>query len=216
MIRLSTAVLILGFGSLACAGAEAAPPTPQTQAAKPPAQPRKPAAPATTPDGQPVNAQAQEQAPVLQDFKKRIDEYVKMRDQADNTAKPQKTTTEGGDIREAQMSLAERVGVARKGAKQGDMFTPEIAALLRRLLRLESKETGTKEGISEGNPGEGVPFTINGTYPDKEPLATMPPNVLETLPQLPKDLEYRFVKKHLILRDARANLIIDYMLNAIP
>jgi len=43
----------------------------------------------------------------------------------------------------------------------------------------------------------------------------VPPNVLASLPPLPKDIEYRFVNKHLILRDARANLIIDYIPNAL-
>ena len=37
----------------------------------------------------------------------------------------------------------------------------------------------------------------------------MPPNVLAALPPLPKDIDYRFVGKNLILRDTRANLIID-------
>ena len=36
------------------------------------------------------------------------------------------------------------------------------------------------------------------------------------LPQLPENLQYRFVGKHLILYDVRGNLIVDYMLNAIP
>ena len=40
--------------------------------------------------------------------------------------------------------------------------------------------------------------------------------VLESLPKLPDNIEYRFVGKHLILRDMRANLVIDYILNAIP
>ena len=44
----------------------------------------------------------------------------------------------------------------------------------------------------------------------------MPPNILAAMPALPKDIEYRFIEKHLILRDARANLIIDYVPNAIP
>ena len=61
-----------------------------------------------------------------------------------------------------------------------------------------------------------VSFKVNGPYPDKQPVATVPPNVLAALPQLPKDIEYRFIEKHLILRDARANLIIDYIPNAIP
>jgi hypothetical protein len=158
------------------------------------------------------NADAQ----TLMDFKARIDAYVKMREQADNTAKPQKQTAEPADIKEAQMSLAERIGVARKGAKPGDIFTPPIASLFKRLLRPESKETGTKAVIHEDNPGAGVPFKINAPYPDTEPLSTVPANVLEALPQLPADIEYRFVQKHLILRDTRANLIIDYLSNAIP
>lgn len=53
-------------------------------------------------------------------------------------------------------------------------------------------------------------------YPENEPLSTVPPNVLMTLPMLPEDMEYRFVGKHMILRDARANLIIDYIANALP
>ena len=40
-------------------------------------------------------------------------------------------------------------------------------------------------------------------------------NFLLSLPQLPEDIQYRFVGKHLILYDAKANLIIDFMLNAI-
>ena len=59
------------------------------------------------------------------------------------------------------------------------------------------------------------PFKVNTFYPDKEPLSTVPPNVLQTLPPLPEEIEYRFIQKHLILRDARANLIIDYIPNAI-
>jgi hypothetical protein len=161
---------------------------------------------------QPVNADAK----VLADFKGRLDKYVELRKSADDTAKPMKETTEAADISEAQKSLAERIALARKGAKQGDIFTPEVAALFRRLLRPELKEKGTKEQIKDDNPGAGVPFRINAPYPDTEPLSTVPPNVLAALPALPEDMEYRFVQKHMILRDGRANLIIDYLLNAIP
>ena len=59
-------------------------------------------------------------------------------------------------------------------------------------------------------------FKVNGPYPDKQPVATVPPNVLAGAAAAAEDIEYRFVDKHLILRDARANLIIDYVTNAIP
>ena len=81
-------------------------------------------------------------------------------------------------------------------------------------MRPEVKEKGAKEIMKEDKL-EGVPFKINAAYPDKQPLLTSPPSVLGNLPPLPKDIEYRFVNKHLILRDARANLIIDYIPNAI-
>jgi hypothetical protein len=61
-----------------------------------------------------------------------------------------------------------------------------------------------------------VPLKINVKYPEKEPLSTVPPNVLLSLPKVPEELEYRFVGKYLILRDARANIIVDFIPNAIP
>jgi hypothetical protein len=87
--------------------------------------------------------------------------------------------------------------------------------VFKRLLRPEAKQPQTKEAMKEDKPVV-VSFKVNGPYPDKQPVATVPPNVLAALPQLPKDIEYRFIDKHLILRDSRANLIVDYMLNAIP
>ncbi len=50
---------------------------------------------------------------------------------------------------------------------------------------------------------------INGTYPAKKPLSTVPPNVLAVLPRLPDDIQYRFVRRHLILLDTRAGVILE-------
>jgi len=158
----------------------------------------------------PVNPQAA----ILADFKDRLDKYVELRNKADDSAPKQKKTPEPSEIKDAQHALGERVGVARKGAKQGDIFSPDIAAHFRRLLRPEVKTAGARDLIKDDNPGN-IPFKVNGPYPEKEPLSTVPPKVLASLPDLPKDIEYRFVGKHLILRDARANLIIDYIPNAI-
>jgi len=155
-------------------------------------------------------------AAVLADFKMRVDKYVALRRKADDSAPPLKKTEDPAKIREAQQALVERIGAARAGTKQGDIFTPEITAQFRRLLHPEMKEAGTKAAMKDDQPAPGtVTLKINGPYPDKEPLATVPPNVLASLPPLPKDVDYRFVGKHLILRDVRANMIIDYIPNAI-
>jgi hypothetical protein len=158
----------------------------------------------------PVNMNAQ----VMADFKARVDQYVELRKKADDSAPPLKESKDAAKIKDAQQGLAERIGAARAGVKPGNIFTPEIAAAFRKLLRPEIKEPGTKATLKEDKPAA-VPFKVSGPYPDKQPLATVPANILEALPTLPEGIEYRFVDKHLILRDANANIIIDYMLNAI-
>jgi hypothetical protein len=163
--------------------------------------------------GQATNPDAQS----MVDFKKRVDKYVALRKSADDAVPPLKQTEEPAQIHRAQQSLAERLRAARSTAKQGDIFTPAIAAQFKKLLRPETRDTATKAAIKDDNPGA-IAFKINGPYPEKEPLATVPPNVLAALPKLPEkqDIDYRFAGKHLILLDARANMVIDYIPNALP
>ena len=72
----------------------------------------------------------------------------------------------------------------------------------------------TKSAMKEDAP-KTVPLKVNAPYPEGVPLPTLPPNLLANLPQLPENLEYRIVDKHLILRDVDANLIVDFIPNAI-
>jgi hypothetical protein len=60
------------------------------------------------------------------------------------------------------------------------------------------------------NPGK-VPLRVNGRYPDGVPLTTMPPPILGALPKLPEHIEYRFIGHRLLLLDVHAQLIVDYM-----
>ena len=48
------------------------------------------------------------------------------------------------------------------------------------------------------------------------PLATVPPLILNRLQPLPDGLEYRFMGRDLILRDSKANLIVDFVHEAVP
>ena len=42
-------------------------------------------------------------------------------------------------------------------------------------------------------------------------LTPVPTGILRALPPLPDGLEYRFIPQHLVLYDARANLVLDYV-----
>ena len=57
---------------------------------------------------------------------------------------------------------------------------------------------------------------VNARYPDSVPVTTVPVDVLQTLPKLTEDLEYRFIGDALILFDVHAHIIADYIEHAIP
>ena len=48
------------------------------------------------------------------------------------------------------------------------------------------------------------------------PVSTVPPQVLQTLPKLSEDMEYRFIGDRIVLLDAHAHLIADFIDDALP
>lgn len=162
-----------------------------------------------------VNPDAQ----LLLEFNKRVQAYMEVHNRLEKKGPPLKTTEDPAKIRASQQALATAVRAERAGAKQGEIFTPEIAALFRRLMYPEIKgEQGaqTKKAMKEDAPTpNSIPLKVNAVYPDSAPLPSVPPNLLASLPKLPEDLEYRIIGRDLILRDVHANLIVDVLLNAI-
>jgi hypothetical protein len=156
------------------------------------------------------------------DFRKKVDDYVKLRDDAAKNAPPMKDQATPAEISAAESTLGKEVRAMRANAKRGDFFTPATQAMFRRLLRpaVKGPDGGeNKQAIKDDAPEpKEIPFQVNASYPKHLPLSTVPPDVLQSLPALPKDqhVEYRFTGKHLLLYDATANLIIDFMLNALP
>jgi hypothetical protein len=63
---------------------------------------------------------------------------------------------------------------------------------------------------------QSVPLRVNYPYPVSAELTEMPPTLLLKLPQLPRELRYRFVGHHMLLVDRDSNLIVDYMAGALP
>lgn len=144
---------------------------------------------------------------IAPDFSARIWQYSELRSELEKGVPGLRVTEDPREIRRAQRALAKRIRVARDGARQGDIFTAAISVEFREVLRLEM-DADTWAAIMDDNPGE-FSNRINGTYPGKRPLSTVPPNILARLPRLPEDVQYRFVGPHLILLDTRANLILD-------
>ena len=169
-----------------------------------------------------LGAQAQKVNPdaqVLQEFTKRIEAYMDLHNRLEKKAPPLKTTEDPAKIKASREGLSAAIRAERKHAKQGEIFTPQIAAIFRRLMYPEVKGpegAETKKAMKEDAPKAGtVAIKVNAAYPEAAPLPSVPPNVLANLPKLPEDLEYRVIGRNLILRDVHANIIVDYLPNAI-
>jgi hypothetical protein len=144
---------------------------------------------------------------IVADFSARVWSYFELRSKLEKGLPALTVTDDPAEIRSAVRALARQIRVARAEAKQGDIFTPTISVEFRKALILEMN-ANTWAAIMDDNPGEF--FTqINGTYPEGKPLSTVPPNILAVLPRLPDDIQYRFLGRHLILLDTRANVILD-------
>ena len=161
----------------------------------------------------PVNTDAR----ILAAFGERVKQYAALRDQVDGGAARQTQTDDPAKLDAQQKALAANIQKKRAGAKPGDIFTPDVQPLFKRLLKPALKGADgadNAKAIKEEKPA--VALKVNVPYPQTQPLSMVPPDVLKQLPPLPKDIEYRFVQQHLILFDARATLIIDVLPNAIP
>lgn len=203
--------VFLSCTGIACAADATQSGPPQTKGTAPDAQTKKTAEP---------EQKSSADAALLKDFKDRVDLYMKVYEKQEKGAAQPKETSDPAKIKTTQDTLAARIQAARSTAKHGDVFTPEIRQLFRRLMYPETKGPDgpeTKKAIKEDGPPppQSKTLKVNARFPEGEPLPTMPPNLLARLPQLPEELEYRILGKDLILRDVNANLIVDFIPNAI-
>jgi hypothetical protein len=121
-------------------------------------------------------------------------------------------------IAAAQSELANKVRVARAGVKQGEIFTPRIAEYVRRqIAKILAGPHGRdiRASLYRSEPVN-IQLQINQSYPENVPLQSTPASLLLTLPELPKGLEYRLLGSELVLRDADANIVVDYIPHALP
>jgi len=133
-----------------------------------------------------------------------------------------KPTTDIAQLEERRGALRRIMIAARPDAKQGDLFTPPVAALFRKpIAQAIDGPSGDKvrrslQGAEPIAAAEAARIAVNRDYPNQngQPLQSAPATLLQCLPVLPKGLEYRMVGSILVLRDTEANLVVDFLPNA--
>jgi hypothetical protein len=150
-------------------------------------------------------------------FKQRLDDYVKVHKRADAQVPSLSETSDPAKISQREVALGEAIRALRAGAKPGDVFCEEVRPVLIKAVREDFAERSVtdRKAIVHELPAN-LPLTVNMTYPSKLPLATVPAKLLRALPDLPPELEYRIVGRHLILRDVKANIVVDFVRDVVP
>ena len=158
-------------------------------------------------------------ATTFSDFDDRVGKYLALRKRLVADVGELDPTSSQAQIAARANGLAQAVIAARADAKPGDLFTPEISSIVATLIKEEyARRADTVLETREDQQDELPDFTpqVNQVYPTSYPLATFPPTLLPLLPALPEQLEYRIVQNYLVLRDVEANVILDFMPNAVP
>jgi hypothetical protein len=164
--------------------------------------------------------------PAIKEFNERVQRYWDLHKKMEAAAPPadKKKEPDPAAIVGHEQVTADRIQAARANVAEGDVFTPPVQriflATIKQGLASSAGAKAREMVLGEGNPknpesAANVNLKVNAKYPSSAPLSTVPPSVLLKLPELPQGLEYRFVGRHLILFDSKANLIVDIMRNAI-
>ncbi len=157
-------------------------------------------------------------AALVNEFQKRVADYVKLHKAKAGQLPSLKPTDSPETLQKYKEALAHEIQAGRDQAKQGDIFTPPIAAEFRRLIKIAMRRTERahriRASLRRGEPVS-LKLAVNGQYPSTVPLETTPATLLGNLPELPPEVEYRVVGRSLVLRDVTANLIVDFLPKAI-
>ena len=166
---------------------------------------------------QPTTGQILEELVATQNFERSVAEYVAVHRFLETMVPPLRVTTDVGEIQGAVRALGMRIQSARVSARQGDVITPEVARMFRRRIAtcLTPEEWGAvfsdRARDEEGERVEPPPLRVNMEWPEGVPFEYVPPQLLQSLPALPKELQYRIVGRSLVLWDHHANLIVDFL-----
>jgi hypothetical protein len=163
--------------------------------------------------------QAASAAGALQPFHDAVSDYAKLHRRLEKQVRQLHVTEHAEEIFDASDALANAIKAARPTAREGDLFTPAVANVFRERIADALTAGGfhpeevIAASLEEADEEAPLPV-VNGRFPWLRGAA-MWPCVLNALPLLPDDLEYRIVGRDLVMVDTHANLVVDILRNAV-
>jgi len=157
---------------------------------------------------------------VIVSFNDRVEHYVRIHRRLERWLPPEHLFADAEDMSAAVDALHVAIVESRPNARAGAFFTPVVADVLSKRLERAIVDNGytAAEVLAAINAGylPGMPEPeINGRFPAVRD-AKVWPALLAALPQLPQELQYRFVDRDLVLVDVHADLVVDILKEALP
>ena len=172
----------------------------------------------STPGGPCASQPSTCDAAAIAEFTEKVSEYVLIRDEAARGLPRDRLFDDAREMLALRKALRQAIRHARPNARAGDLFTPSAGSAFRHIIavtaaahRVAANEF-VRELRDERLPGARHPV-VNGAY-DWRLGAWMWPALLQALPSLPTDLQYRIVDGDLVLIDVRAGLVVDVLNDA--
>jgi hypothetical protein len=157
------------------------------------------------------------QAAALAEFSQRLKAYVALRAKLANRLEPLSPTASANDLQARQAALAAALRSARARARPGDLIPQSVRQQIRETVAADfrRRQPSSQRAALEEVPTGPLPG-INKNYPERAALPTAPPLLLQELPPLPDNLQYRFFGRHLIILDGDVEIVVDYVQNVLP
>ena len=153
-------------------------------------------------------------------YEQTIANYVALHRQVERHLPPLEVTGEAAALQDVIDRMGRAMQQARDSAHQGDIFTPAVARVMRDRLRKAAHDRGYDVGElltfmnGEADYETAAAPSVNARYRWRIG-SLLPPCLLQALPALPDELQYRLVGRHLILVDLHAELVIDVLPGAL-
>jgi hypothetical protein len=152
-------------------------------------------------------------------FSANIAAYIGRHHQVERFLPPQRNYVDPEEGLAYAAALRRAICAVRPDAREGDVFAPAAGELRRRVrYALRAHGIEVRELLLEM-----IDDTAEGARPPavNEPFSwalgnLMPAAIIDALPPLPDELQYRLVGGHLVLVDLHAGLVVDILRHALP
>jgi calcineurin-like phosphoesterase family protein len=128
------------------------------------------------------------------------------------------TTGAEQSVRTRQNALADALrSRLRPNARQGELFTPTVSAEIGKEMKAmfdsPQRDLLLDDLAEQNNTPPNAPKPVIN---QRLAAPRVPPRLIEVLPPLPKQLEYDFAGRALVLRDVDADVVVDFLPDVLP